>query len=227
MSKPPSQENTSFLECHLKYLMEDARYTPKLQLERALGPLLTHFIARAMSGLTLNSSNSDLAGQYQLVCSEFSLKRENDNRSTNVDWLLFNETTSEWIFLELKTDVTSIRDKQIVGYAPYMSGTTDFAQALADISKNTRHKQKYEFQLRKLNSLLEEKQHPKTFKLVYLAPGSATVDEPSAMRGQFRRITFADLPERVEGDFASEWTLIRQYIQCLDQPPKLPDAARN
>jgi hypothetical protein len=211
----------SFLEAHLKYLMEDARRTPKLQLERAIGPLLTHFIARAMSGLTLTPENSDLAGHYRLICCEFPLKNTDNNQSINVDWLLLNETTGGLVFLELKTDMNSVTPKQISRYFDYMGGSVDFKGAIDEISENSRYETKYGHQLNKLDHHGVEVLKPMPIKLVYLAPHSASFTAPAEMQCQFRRICFADLPESIDGCYAREWTAIRRHLLCLDFP--LPD----
>lgn len=218
MHDSPNQTEMSFLEAHLKYLMEDARRTPKLQLERAVGPLLTHFIARAMSGLTLTPENSDLAGHYRLICCEFPLKNTDNNQSINVDWLLLNETTGGLVFLELKTDVNSVTPKQISRYFDYMGGSVDFRGAIKVISGTSHHKTKYSHQLDKLDHHGVEVQKPTQIKLVYLAPHSASVTVPPEMQWQFRCICFADLPESIDGCYAREWAAIRRRLLCLDFP---------
>lgn len=219
MFNSPSQTKLSFLEAHLKYLMEDARLTPKVQLERAVGPLLTHFIDRAMSGLTLSPQNADLAGQYRLICCEFPLKKSN-NQSTNVDWLLLNETRDYLVFLELKTDVNSISNDQLKSYGPYLRETLKFEKNIAKISEASRHELKYEHQRRKLTKLWENVSELSSSKLVYLAPSSALIEDPAQdLCSQFHKISFADLPENIEGDYAKEWSIIRRYLLRLDKPP--------
>ena len=217
MHDDPHPTEMSFLEAHLKYLMEDARLTPKLQLERAVGPLLTHFIARAMSGLTLTPENSDLAGHYRLICCEFPLKKSN-NQSTNVDWLLLNETTGCLVFLELKTDVNSISSEQLKRYGPHLKKTLEFQKNILKISGASRHGLKYEHQRQKLMKLWEKLSELNSSKIVYLAPSSALIKDPQELPSPFHKISFADLPAKIEGGYSDEWSLIRRYLLSLDKP---------
>mgnify|MGYP001447775819 FL=1 len=69
---------------------------PKFQVERALSPIISFYIANMISKI----KNGD---EIKLITPEFPLKKEN-NQSKNIDYLLVNQSKKKLILVELKTD---------------------------------------------------------------------------------------------------------------------------
>ena len=75
---------------------------PKVQVERAIGPILGLFIAELLS--------TKWSKRVEMICEEFPLRKVNGiltYQSTNIDWLLYNRSDDQLVFLELKTAYTS------------------------------------------------------------------------------------------------------------------------
>ena len=84
---------TEFLKIYLNKLLELYSY-PKVQIERAISPLLSIFI--------IDILNHFLKTNIKFYLPEFPLKKEN-NQSTNIDWLLIDEENKKLYFIEFKT----------------------------------------------------------------------------------------------------------------------------
>src|ERR1035438_780794 len=77
---------------------------PKVQVERAVGPIVGLFIAELLS--------TKWNKRVVTICEEFPLRKAPVNcihtyQSTNIDWLLYNLSDDQLVFLELKTADTS------------------------------------------------------------------------------------------------------------------------
>jgi len=92
----------------------DNKDMPKVQVEREISPILEIFIENLMSDLAKNKLFIE-RGSYKLVAPEFPLdngkkeKGKNNQRSTNIDFLLLNKNTKTLYFVELKTDSKSFK----------------------------------------------------------------------------------------------------------------------
>lgn len=60
----PAYSEQAFLNCFLQQVFHDARWIPKVQLERIIGPLLTPFIGRLMTKEF--QDHNELHGPYKL-----------------------------------------------------------------------------------------------------------------------------------------------------------------
>jgi hypothetical protein len=69
---------------------------PKFQVERALSPVLSFFVA-AIVDIALETSGTEL------ISPEFPLKKEN-NQSTNIDYLVADPAKGRVVLVEFKTD---------------------------------------------------------------------------------------------------------------------------
>jgi hypothetical protein len=90
---------------------------PKYPFERVVDAFLGVFLPDIVGQLW------SPPGNVRLVAQEFPLK-EGSNQSTNVDYLLRVRDPEAWVFLELKTDVASVRDRQAEIYANKLVGNS-------------------------------------------------------------------------------------------------------
>lgn len=81
------------------------RHLPNYQLERRIDI----FFALFLKDIIEQKTGKEL---LDVIIPEFPLKSENTNRSSKVDYLLFEKNLSKVYFVELKTDDSSRRKKQ-------------------------------------------------------------------------------------------------------------------
>src|ERR1035438_1762780 len=98
-----SEPREVFIEKLMTHIMH-LTMIPKVQVERAIGPILGLFIAELLS-IKWNK-------RVEMICEEFPLRKAPVNgilkyQSTNIDWLLYNVNDDQLVFLELKTAYTS------------------------------------------------------------------------------------------------------------------------
>ena len=98
-----SEPREAFIE---KLMAQITRLTmiPKVQVERAIAPILGLFIAELLS--------TKWSKQVVMICEEFPLRKAQVKgirtyQSTNIDWLLYIASDDQLVFLELKTAYTS------------------------------------------------------------------------------------------------------------------------
>jgi hypothetical protein len=103
----------SFVEALMDHIMEGAMI-PKVQIERAVGPILSMFLADVLAE-TLRDDPA-LSGPLAMICPEFPLKKADVNQSTNFDWLMYNTERRQLLFVELKTSDTSFKADQSASY---------------------------------------------------------------------------------------------------------------
>ena len=87
---------------------------PKVQVERAVGPILGLFIPEVFS-------EQHWGKHLILLGEEFPLRKPPVDgipsfQSTNIDWLLYNMGDGELVFVELKMAETSFDDSQARTY---------------------------------------------------------------------------------------------------------------
>ena len=92
--------NETFVEALMNHIMEGTMI-PKVQIERAVGPILSMFLAEVLTE-TLRGDQA-LSGPIAMICPEFPFKKPDNSQSTNIDWLMYNRERRQLIFLELKT----------------------------------------------------------------------------------------------------------------------------
>lgn len=93
------ENGNKFLSLLMERIVE-SHQIPKVQVERVVSPILSMFVADALTKKFAN--NDSLRGKYELVCMEFPLKKPENSQSTNIDFLLVNTTTLSIVFLEIK-----------------------------------------------------------------------------------------------------------------------------
>ena len=215
-------ENTQFITQLMAHILEGVRI-PKVQVERAVGPILGFFIADVLTK-TLKDDD-ELRGQYRMLSPEFPLLKKHGNlQSTNIDWLLYNETRKELVFLELKTARSSFSPEQAVIYLENKlkvldKGAAFLVEDLEKIGAASSEQQKYEF----VRRIIEER-FPggssamaacHSVKIIYLVP--APVRENSEHLKRIDKVlSFSELADEIEGPFADEWRAICHALRQLD-----------
>jgi hypothetical protein len=232
-----------FLDCFLQQIFHDARWMPKVQLERIVGPLLTPFIGRLMTKAL--RKHDKLRGTYRLICEEFPLLKDPDIkrnegsgrdtlRSTNVDWLLHDIDSNTLLFLELKTNAENPRDEQLDRYLrvrrrgqgqnaliarTLRTDLEAICQAKVPNSANSRNI-KYEHLSKKLAYTWPEVSDGCTVWIVYLGPTKikTAFDRLEEEKKPDAVLSFHDLPDAIEGKHAECWSVIWEYLSTLDTP---------
>lgn len=184
---------------------------PKAQVERYVSPILEIFIASALSKI--------LDKKIELVMPEFPIKKEKNNQSTNIDYLLMSE--DEIIFVELKTDTTSSNDGQMKVYEKLRSRDSlgeDLYNDFEEIKKNSSKKKKYETLQESIKDKLDNLKKLHKLKIVYLIPKQLKEHEKFDNDNK-TVLTFEDLYNHrdIEHDFYNEWEIITTYLKALDR----------
>lgn len=194
---------------------------PKVQIERAVGPILSLFLADVLTETF--KDDPELSGPIELVCPEFPLKKPDNKQSTNIDYLLFNPERGQLIFLELKTAVGSVDAKQSALYQEKRRAVAsqgggfliDDLVLLRDVSAQ---RAKYEYIINnKVMPLADQIGQCRDARIVYLLPqcSAAKVGDHAD-----RVLPFSALAVSIPGDYAEEWQIIRAQLCQLDGPPK-------
>lgn len=209
------QEN--FIESLMDHIME-ATMIPKAQVERAVGPILSMFLADVLTQ-TL-AGDPDLSGSMVMICPEFPLKKTHNRQSTNIDWLLLNKSRGMILFVELKTSDTSVNTDQNAIYQERLrqvkaQGGGFLLQDLEALRDASNESGKYQYLLdKRVAPYREQIKACHAASLVYLVPRSARY----RVEGHADRVlTFSELSAEIPGEYAREWTIIHSRLSLLDQ----------
>lgn len=231
-----------FWRALLDHIVEKGRRTPKVQVERSIGPILGFFLEQAVSDLLkvkcLLETPPFLDSDVVTLATEFPLKKSN-NQSTNIDWLMYDKINNKLLLVELKTESTSFGSEQLETYlnlaaakAPWESMRND----LNAICRASKSKKKYEHTQSELSGLSkafpEIKEAP--VEVVYLAPLPSAKSFDAALRAfkvtnpqlalaihdnvrfySFESLNLARSRER--GDFALYREALYKALQALDK----------
>jgi hypothetical protein len=209
-------EADAFLAKALQRLISNKKL-PKYQFERAVDAFLGVFLPEIV-GLGIGER-----ARVSLVAQEFPLKRPDDNRSTNVDYVLFSDAAGErpWIFLELKTDPSSMKDSQALVYANRLIDTP-----MSELFDEMKHIMKATNKVAKYQSLVERfrgyEPPPGKVRVVYLTPNetSATQLLPkttapelvAAFDSILTTLSFEGLRELRLKTYPKTWVLFRDAV---------------
>lgn len=204
----------NFVDELLKHILEGVKI-PKVQVERAINPILSLFIE---SFLEKYFENSAYAGKYKLISPEFPLKKDN-NQSTNIDFLLINTSKKILVFFELKTDSASLDHEQIERYLETKakisaSSCKLLKDDLEKIDKASKG-QKYQFIISKFDTVMDNCNEISNSIIVYLVP-SAIVDKTKKHKGIDFVMSYNDLPENIDHRYSAQWIVIRKNLMQLD-----------
>jgi hypothetical protein len=212
-----SEPREAFIEELMTYILS-LRKIPKVRVERVIGPILGFFIAELLS--------KKWGKQVEMICEEFPLRKLNlTYQSTNIDWLLYNRSDDQLVFLELKTACTSFAPNQKDTYCQLITeiekrGSSFLFDDLKGITPRSREKEKYKEVLKRFpeNSPYS---NCKKAKVVYLAPAAMVRDaQHKPTDPEIEWLSFTDLPATINGRFAEEWEIIRRKLVEFDS--KLP-----
>jgi len=200
----------------MEFIMEGTRI-PKVQVERAVSPILAMFIADVLSSYFKASYPHD----YQLVSQEFPLKKDNSNQSKNVDYLLVNSDNDELVFVELKTD-SRANYNQAENYIKVKESVKQkSAKVLSDnlhkIRASSNKKHKYDYAVDKFNARISDPGQINDLLIVYIVP--------RILKGKYQAfsdkidhvLSFEDLPEMINNSYPEEWKIIRNSLTQLDE----------
>ena len=205
-----------FVEALMDHIMEGSMI-PKVQIERAVGPILSMFLADVMTE-TLRDDPA-LSGSIAMICPEFPLKKADNKQSTNIDWLMYNKERQQLLFVELKTSDTSFDNGQNEIYrtkqdAVRSEGGSFLMEDLEQLMNASTEAGKYRYILEKRLSLFKtEITACRDARIIYLIPKSAEYKVQGLADKVF---SFGMLSNSITGSFAEEWSVIRSHLCVLD-----------
>jgi hypothetical protein len=205
-----------FVEALMDHIME-GMMIPKVQIERAVGPILSMFLADVLTE-TLRDDPA-LSGSIVMICPEFPLKKADNLQSTNIDWLMYNKERQQLIFVELKTSDTSFDAEQNVIYrakqdAVRGEGGSFLMEDLEQLTNASSEAGKYRYIMEKKLSLFKtEIAACRDARIIYLIPKSAQ----HKVQGLADKVfSFGMLSNSITGLYAEEWSVIRSHLCLLD-----------
>ena len=210
----------SFVAHMMAHIMEGLMI-PKVQIERAVGPILGIFLEAVLTEAL--KDDPELSGPLRMVCAEFPLRKPHNLQSTNVDWLLYNPERSQLVFVELKTSDTSVDEEQAAVYQAKkdmvrQEGGAFLIEDLKQLRDISSERGKYDYVLEnKVLPLEEEVSDCTDARVIYLVP------EPARAKVEKRAdkvLSFSMLPESIAGPFALEWSVIRSALCLCDSSSK-------
>lgn len=190
---------------------------PKVQVERAINPILSLFIESILNEFFKVDKN--YPGLFKLVSPEFPLKKSN-NQSTNIDYLLVNHSQKVIVFFELKTDVSSLDVDQMNRYLAYKneianSSSNILRENLEKIRRASSKSSKYDYVISRFNSGIPNPKEILKVIIIYLVP--------NAIKNQIIKKTgidyvwdYNDLPMVIGHKYADYWTIVRDNLLELD-----------
>ena len=206
--------DTDFLHAMMDHIIQ-GRWIPKVQVERALGPLLGMFLPGILTKLLPEQP------RIEMILPEFPLKKQNEKghqTSTNIDYLLWSPDSEKLFFVELKTDAASYGANQLENYNRYIQrigeqGAGFLFRDLESIAHKSKRKEKYHYVLEHCRQLEIPFDRIRDGALIYLAPEA--VSQGAETADHF--FSFCQLPESIPGPFHAQWPLIRNHLLVLDE----------
>jgi len=200
------------LMCHIL----DGANIPKVQVERAIGPILSMFMESILDKYF--EDDDDYSGEYKLISPEFPLKKDN-NQSTNIDYLLVNKSKRVLVFFELKTDVGSIGAEQMDIYVDFKKRIADntckiLREDLENISRASKGS-KYEYIISHFDTVIGSDTDIRKSIIVYLVP-LAKVDKVKEESDVDFVLAFKDLPSTINHKFAQYWSIMHKNLLKID-----------
>ena len=151
--------NHTFLE-NLFNLLKVNKDFPNYQAERRIDIFLNYFLTKILTNY--------MGKKVEFICPEFPIKKIDNNLSTKLDYLC--KTKDEIVFVELKTDTSSLKIKQANIYLK-----SSWTQCLIDLKtiyaavKNKVHKKKYAILMDTINAVELTKENT-PLRIFYLSP---------------------------------------------------------
>jgi len=206
----------NFVESLMDHIMAGTMI-PKVQIERAVGPILSMFLPQVLTETLRDDPN--LSGEIKMVCPEFPLKKAYNQQSTNIDWLMIDLTRKLLLFVELKTSDTSINSDQNAIYREVQRRVSEqgggfLVSELELLRDASTESGKYQF-------ILDEYIAPyraqiaacREARLIYLVPKTA---QHQVVGHADKVLSFGELADAISGPFAAEWKVIHNRLIVLD-----------
>lgn len=217
-----------FFQALMAHIMEGAMI-PKVQVERAIGPIIGFFLAEALSE-EMGENVISLCPEFPILKARVGASEAGNNQSTNIDWLMFNLDSKEIILLELKTTDTTFKPDQASTYKRLQASISEQNSAeflitdLIEISAASLERGKYQHVLKLLENVLpnirDQFSQCNTAKVIYLAPQVTKPKNWDEAYPGWRWLSFRDLPENIEHTYATHWHAVRQSLQSIDDLTK-------
>jgi len=197
----------------MKHIL-DQRKIPKVQVERAIGPILGLFIEELLS--------KALKDKLVMICAEFPLRKSTagSNQSTNIDWLLYSKRNCQLVFVELKT--TGVFNRaQFDRYCQVIRSVKGSAEHLLadvlEIRKHSAQKAKYDELIKLIRGTPFS--DCRKAKLVYIMP---EVPAPGIRVDgvELDWLRLCDLEVREDFRFAREWKVIHERLAAFGSRSK-------
>ena len=228
-----------FIEILVQSIVEN-RFMPKVQVERELAPFFDIFIESCMTRLGDSIELSFVEkGKYILVAPEFPLQvmplsneEKVTERSTNIDYLLYNTKTQCLYFVEIKTDSNSFEARQFDQYCDVINrvqseGASFLFSFISKRAKsNAPSRKKYLYYQEKMRlEQLPDLEKIRKCRLVYIAPEKLIRSNKRRNEANRKRLahdlflhyrdlyTFSD----IEHQYVAEWKMITKTLMLLDE----------
>jgi hypothetical protein len=140
-------------------LIENKKF-PNYQAERRIDIFINYFLEKIL--------REYLGKSIEYVCPEFPIKKEGSNLSTKLDYLCKSE--DEIIFVELKTDASSLKAEQAEIYlnCNWAKCKLDLQEIIKSV-KNKTHLEKYNTLNAVINKINVSNENP-DLRIVYISP---------------------------------------------------------
>lgn len=193
--------------------LKDYNRIPKLQIERAISPLLSIFIEALITEFLRN--DDALCGDIEMILPEFPLKKEN-NQSTNIDWLLINKEKGLLLFIELKTASSSFKPDQLKTYRVIEKNIQDrnasfLYEDVKQIRDHSNERGKYDYILDKLKPFQDNFRKINRSSVIYIVPTKIKDNISDA-----QVLSFSALPEKLDHPYENEWKQLREFFISID-----------
>jgi hypothetical protein len=208
--------NKEFIE-RLAHIIVDLANIPKVQVERIVGPVLSIFIAEIINKL-LNVPNNS-ADKIELVAPEWPLKKDENNQSTNIDWLFVQPSKDRFFFVELKTDSSSEDPKQLSIYRTIIDRVSKNSAGylLVDLERIRNASSdgwKYDYVMKMAEPYRKTFSSSKEIQLIYIVPKKM---KAKLENETVRTFALSDLPEQLDDPMNDSWKIIRSALVALEE----------
>jgi len=205
---------SKFINEMMEQILEGSKI-PKVQVERAISPILGMFMPEILTKLYSKST----ASQYEMIMPEFPLKKDESNQSTNIDYLLINREQMKLVLFELKTDRSSFKKDQMKIYEELkekieIQSALFLLEDLGRIQNASEKNSKYQYVLEKCKPYRDLFSDIKTAEIIYLSPEGTL---SGLENHDIKILSFHDLPQEIQGSYSEEWRIIHDYLLRLDE----------
>ena len=191
---------------------------PKLQVERLVGPILAIFLEEIMNVLFKIPANSP--DPIRLIAPEWPLKKDGNNSSENIDWLMIQPINKILYFIELKTATDSKDDLQRETYQKLVvrgkDNSAEFLISDIDSIKNgTKKRHKYDKLLELVMPYRNYFKEIYDIRIIYIVPSKL---KDGLEEAGVQVFSLKELPECIPGEKQAVWSVLRAAFCAIDVP---------